>query len=73
MHSGIDDLCERFITYSIVTSPLKDFTWFNKALIHDAESPYHYLRTLPDGRIIYGGEDTIFKEKPINENVSNKK
>ena len=70
---GIDDLCERFITYSIVTSPLKDFTWLNKALIHDVESPYHYLRTLPDGRIIYGGEDTIFKEKPINEKVSNKK
>lgn len=67
------DLCERFITYSIVTEPIKDFSWFNKALIHDATSPYHYLRTLPDGRIIFGGEDTKFKQKLINERKANKK
>ena len=70
---GIEDLCERFISYSIVTQPLKDFTWFNKALIHDASSPYHYLRLLPDNRIIFGGEDTTFKQKPINEKKCNKK
>lgn len=68
-----DDLCERFVTYSVVTSPVKDFSWKEKALIHDSTSPYHYLRTLPDGRIIFGGEDTTFKGKPINEKKSNKK
>lgn len=67
------DLCDRFITYSIVTEPIKDFSWFNKALIHDAVSPYHYLRTLPDGRIIFGGEDTTYKQKSINEKKTNKK
>ena len=67
-----DDLCERFITYSIVTEPIKDFSWYNKALIHDETSPYHYMRILPDNRIIFGGEDTKFKQKPISEKKTNK-
>ena len=70
---GQSDLCERFMTYSIVTSPLENFLWKDKALIHDATSPYHYLRTLPDKRIIFGGEDSPFKEQPINEKKCNKK
>lgn len=69
---GKSDLCERFITYSIVTQPIPNFSWHNKALIHDATSPYHYLRSLPDGRIIFGGADTPFKEKPISEKKTNK-
>ena len=69
----VNDLCERFITYSIVTSPLKDFSWYNKAMIHDATTPYHYLRLLPDNRIIFGGEDAIFNEKHISERKTNKK
>lgn len=67
------DLCERFVTYSIVTEPIKNFEWFNKAMIHDANSPYHYFRLLPDNRIIFGGEDTKFNEKPISENKANQK
>lgn len=66
------DLCERFITYSVVTSPIQNFGWYNNALIHDATSPYHYLRILPDNRIIFGGEDTPYKQKSINEKKSNK-
>lgn len=67
------DPCERFVSYSIVTQPIKDFSWYNKALIHDESSPYHYLRSLPDGRIIFGGEDTIYRGKPISEKLANKK
>lgn len=66
------DLCERFVTYTIVTSPTQNFSWHEKALIHDAVSPYHYLRFLPDKRIIFGGEDTPFKENLINEKKCNK-
>ena len=68
-----DDLCERFISYSIVTEPIKNFTWHKKALIHDVVKPYHYLRLLPDNRIIFGGEDTKYKGKPINANKAAKK
>ena len=68
-----DDLCERFINYSIVTSPIKDFSWMDKTLVHDASSPYHYMRMLPDGRVIFGGEDTVFNGKMIKGNKCNKK
>ncbi len=67
------DLCERFITYSVVTSSLKDFSWYENALIHDAVSPYHYLRMLPGNKIIFGGEDTVYKGKDIDEKLANKK
>lgn len=68
-----NDLCQRFITYSIVTNPLKNFSWHKNSLVHDATSPYHYMRMLPDNRIIFGGEDIKFKEKPISEKTANKK
>lgn len=68
-----DDLCDRFITYTIVTHPIKNFSWYNNALIQDCLDPYHYLRLLPDGRIIFGGEDTIFNKKCIDENKAKQK
>ena len=67
------DLCERFISYSIVTEPIENFDWHKQALIHDCQEPYHYLRILPDKRIILGGEDTVFNQKPISEKTANKK
>lgn len=68
-----DDLCERFVTYSIVTNKLKDFGWYKNALVHDATTPYHYMRLLPDNRIIFGGEDTLYKNKSIDEKLATKK
>lgn len=67
------NICVRYISYTIVTEQIKGFSWHNKALIHDVNSPYHYLRLLPDNRIIFGGEDTKYKEKPIDEKLANKK
>ena len=68
-----DNLCERFISYSIVTQPIKNFSWYNNALIHDCNKQYHYLRLLPDNRIIYGGEDTKFTGQTISDAKANKK
>ncbi len=68
-----NSLCERFITYSVVTNSLKDFMWFENALVHDAVSPYHYMRLLPGNKIIFGGEDSVYKGKDINENLATKK
>ena len=67
------ELCERFISYSIVTEPVENITWYKNSLVHDCEEPYHYMRILPDDRIIFGGEDTPFKQKPANEKLANKK
>ena len=69
---GVENLCERFVSYTIVTEPIKNFSWHKQALIHDTITPYHYFRLLPDSRIIFGGADTSFKSKSINEKKSNK-
>ena len=55
------DLSEKFVSYSIVTKPIKELKWRGNALIQDYMEPYHYLRKLPDDRIIFGGEDTPYK------------
>lgn len=65
-------LCTKYTSYTIVTNPLPELKWFNMALIQDSLSPYHYLRFLPDNRIIFGGEDTILK-KSISQKTAQKK
>lgn len=68
------DLCERFTSFSIVTQPIKNFKYYKSALIHNSENPYHYLRTLPDNRIIFGGEDVLWNEKKgISTKLAKKK
>lgn len=62
------DLCTRYISYSIVTQPLPELMWYRRALLQDCLDPYHYMRTLPDGRIIFGGEDT-----PMSDTIDAKK
>jgi len=46
-------------TYTIVTKPVQGFTgWNNRCLIRSSSTPYTYLRTTSDNRIIIGGEDS---------------
>lgn len=66
-------LCDKTITYSIVTNPIKDFTWKDKTMIQDNAEPYHYIRFSHDNRLIIGGEDIPFKNNIIKKNVSDKK
>ena len=54
-------LCEIFTSYTIVTNPLPNLKWYKNTLLQDNSSPYHYIRFLPDNRIICGGEDTKMK------------
>ena len=68
------DLCEKFISYSIVTNQLDNVGLFDDTLIQDFYEPYHYLRLLPDKRIIFGGEDTPYNlTDEIDENLATKK
>lgn len=62
-------LCKKYVSYTIVTPPIKALAWSENTLIQDCKSPYHYLRKLPDGRIIFGGEDSVLK-KEINAKQS---
>lgn len=67
------NLCERVISYTIVTKPIEELQWKDNALIQDDLSPYHYMRILPDKRIIFGGGDSKFKLKPISDKLAQKK
>jgi glycine/D-amino acid oxidase-like deaminating enzyme len=44
-------------TWAIATPPQHDNLWHSHCLIWEAADPYIYLRTMPDGRIVMGGED----------------
>lgn len=67
------NLCKRDVSYTIVTNAVKDFKIYNNALLQDDQSPYHYIRHLPDGRIMVGGEDVGFDGKVISEKIAEKK
>ena len=49
-------------TYAIATCPQPDKLWPGKCLVWEASDPYLYVRTLPDGRVICGGEDEAFAD-----------
>jgi glycine/D-amino acid oxidase-like deaminating enzyme len=49
-------------TWAIATRPQPHGVWPERALIWEASTPYLYLRTTFDNRIICGGEDEEFSE-----------
>lgn len=67
------EIIKQNVSYSIVTNPLPNLNIPHKTLIQDDASPYHYLRTIDDGRIIFGGEDNALKCKGIKEKTAQKK
>jgi glycine/D-amino acid oxidase-like deaminating enzyme len=48
-------------TYAFISEPLPKISgWHRQCLIWDSGSPYLYLRTTTEGRVIVGGEDEDF-------------
>ena len=48
-------------TYALISEPLPKISgWHKQCLIWESGSPYLYLRTTPEGRVIVGGEDEDF-------------
>ncbi len=48
-------------TYAIISEPLPKIPrWHKRCLIWESGTPYLYLRTTTDGRVIVGGEDENF-------------
>jgi glycine/D-amino acid oxidase-like deaminating enzyme len=48
-------------TYALISEPLPKISgWHKQCLIWDSGSPYLYLRTTAEGRVILGGEDEDF-------------
>ena len=48
-------------TYALISEPLPKISeWHRQCLIWESGSPYLYLRTTTEGRVIVGGEDEDF-------------
>ncbi|MCL4176958.1 MAG: FAD-binding oxidoreductase [Verrucomicrobia bacterium] len=48
-------------TYALISEPLPRISgWHQRCLIWDSGSPYLYMRTTTEGRVIVGGEDVDF-------------
>ncbi|WP_424812975.1 NAD(P)/FAD-dependent oxidoreductase [Roseococcus sp. YIM B11640] len=50
-------------TWAYATAPQPDKLWPSRCLIWEAASPYLYIRTTTDGRVMVGGEDEGFKDE----------
>lgn len=50
-------------TWAFATKSQPSKLWPEQAFIWEASDPYLYVRTLPDGRIICGGEDEDFSDE----------
>ncbi len=63
----IENKCTRYRTYAFCSSPIRDFTWKDKAMIWETHIPYIYFRGTNDNRIIAGGLDEEINEVEKNE------
>lgn len=64
--------CQKQLTYNIAVTPPEDMDDL-KLLVRDNKKNYHYLRQLPNGKIIFGGGDTRLFKQGIRQNISHKK
>lgn len=67
------EIAQRFVSYSIIAQSKRDIKWLDNTLIQDANSPYHYLRILPNKKLIFGGEDISFNQKYLGIKKAEKK
>ncbi len=61
-------------TFAIVSHPVDEkYIWKNNALIWETKTPYLYMRTTSDNRIIVGGEDENFNNPDKRDKSLRKK
>jgi len=62
------DVIQLHSTYALVSEAnTAEQLWPNKALIWETASPYLYMRTAPEGRIIVGGRDEPFRSPQLRD------
>jgi glycine/D-amino acid oxidase-like deaminating enzyme len=58
-----EGLVDMSVTFAAATEPVADFgPWSQRELIWETGSPYTYLRTTPDRRVIVGGGDVPLEQ-----------
>ena len=69
---GTRNFCTKQITYNIAAQPPGN-TGSLELMARDNKTNYHYLRGLPDGRVVFGGRDTKLSKKGIDAATSERK
>lgn len=60
-----DNIVNLNTSYTITTKPVENFDgWYKRCIIRNDCTPYNYLRTTKDNRIIIGGEDVPMYNPP---------
>lgn len=60
-------------TYAMITEPLSVPSWLTDTIIWNTETPYLYLRSTPDNRIIVGGMDEHFENATKRDRLIDEK
>jgi glycine/D-amino acid oxidase-like deaminating enzyme len=60
-------------TWAFATRPQPRKLWPEQCLIWEASTPYLYLRTTSDGRVLCGGEDASHEMHPANDALMGRK
>jgi glycine/D-amino acid oxidase-like deaminating enzyme len=61
-------------TYALISEPISDLhAWHRRSLIWESGSPYLYLRTTAENRVIVGGEDETFTSSVRRDHLISQK
>ena len=60
-------------TWAIATTPQTRRLWPGQCVMWEAATPYLYVRTTPDGRVICGGEDEKFSDEDARDALLRRK
>jgi glycine/D-amino acid oxidase-like deaminating enzyme len=62
-------VAELYSTYALVSAPLQqEQLWYQNCMIWETATPYMYMRTTPDRRVLIGGRDDAFTTTTARDN-----
>lgn len=69
-----EKVADLIYTYATVSEPTQTYNKnLEKILIWDTQDPYLYMRTTDDGRFLVGGEDSVYKDTILQQNIKEEK
>lgn len=66
------DVVDLNSTYAQITAPM-EAPWSDNLLLWETATPYLYMRTAPEGRVIIGGRDEPFRSPKLRDALLTKK
>ena len=67
------DVMRLHSTFAVISEPIMEVPWPDRALIWETAKPYLYMRTTADGRVIIGGRDEPFRAPALRDALMGRK